>query len=441
MKTSSRIRALPPFARTTGAALLATALFHAAPALAQDTSRTLTGNWGGERTRLHDDGVDLSGGYVSEVAGNVHGGARELTRYTDQWAFGARFDLAKLLSVPAATFQISITDRNGRNLSDDAGLQTLQQTQELYGRGQTWRLTQFSYDQSWLAGKVDVKAGRMTIGEDFASFSCDFQNLTFCGSQPGNVRGDIWYNWPVSQWGTRVKLAVGSQAHVQVGVYQDNPRYAEDGWARNQGLYPNYPGGSTGTLIPVEVDWTPSVNGLAGSYKFGGWYDTSNAKDVALDVDRQPLALTGATALERGSSSGVYVNFLQQINGRSGGRGASVFLNITQADKETSTMDRQIALGLEYKGPFDARPDDSLGIAIGSNHVNARIASGVRAVDAATGATTPTAGYETVGEVFYAWKPLRYLSLQPNVQVVRHPGGISSNEAVVVIGLRTSADF
>ncbi len=430
------MRRAAPFAVT-----LCVLALNASPVCAQATSQTLTGNWGGERTRLSDEGIALTGGYVSEIAGNTQGGARQMTRYADQWSAGSKFDLDKLLGWPAATFQLTITERNGRNLSDDAGLQTLQQVQEIYGRGQTWRLTQFWYDQRWLAGAIDVKAGRVTVGEDFASFTCDFQNLTFCGSQPGNVRGDIWFNWPVSQWGTRLKLALGNQVHVQLGLYQDNPRYADDDWARNQGLYPNNPSGTTGALIPAELDWAPSVGGLPGSYKFGAWYDTSNAKDVALDVNRQPLALTGAAALERGSSSGVYINFLQQLSGKSGGRGASAFLNVTQADKTTSAMDRQVALGLQYKGPFDARPADSLGIAVGSNHVNGRIASGVRLADAATGAATPVAGYETVGEVFYAWKALPFLSFQPNLQVVRHPGGISSNESVVVVGLRTSADF
>jgi len=440
-----RARVFAAFARPQDAALFATALcaltLHASPAFSQTSAQTLTGDWGGERTHLSEQGITLTGGYVSEIANNIQGGERELTRYSDQWTVGAKFDLDKLLGWPAATFKVSITDRNGRSLSSDADLQTLQEVQEIYGRGQTWRLTQFWYDQSWLDGAIDVKTGRIPLGEDFASFSCDFQNLTFCGSPPGNIRGDIWFSSPVSQWGVRLVLAVGSQAHLRLGVYQDNPTYAEDAWARSQGLYPNNPAGTTGAMIPLELDLTPSVAGLPGSYKFGGWYDTSNAKDVALDVNHQPLALTGAAALERGSSSGIYINFLQQLSGSSGGRGASAFFNVTQADKATSAMDLEVALGLEYKGLFDGRPADSLGIAIGTNHVNDRIASAVRLADAVTGATTPVAGYETVGEIFYAWKVLPYLSFEPNVQYVRHPGGISSNEAVVVVGLRTSVDF
>jgi carbohydrate-selective porin OprB len=72
-------------------------------------------------------------------------------------------------------------------LSDDARLGTLQQVQEVFGRGQTLRLTQFWYDQKFIDGAIDWKIGRITFGEDFAAFSCDFQNLTLCGAQPGTT--------------------------------------------------------------------------------------------------------------------------------------------------------------------------------------------------------------------------------------------------------------
>ena len=71
-------------------------------------------------------------------------------------------------------------------MSDDAGLGTLQQVQEVFGRGQTLRLSQFWYDQKFIDGVVDWKTGRITFGEDFAAFSCDFQNLTLCGAQPAD---------------------------------------------------------------------------------------------------------------------------------------------------------------------------------------------------------------------------------------------------------------
>src|SRR5262249_15560038 len=110
----------------------------------------LFGDWGGARTRLADAGTTFDFGYVSEVAHNFSGGDDELTRYTDQWKLGATFDLEKLMHWSGGSFQIYVTDRNGRNLGADANIGNNQLIQEVYGRGQTWHLTVFALDQKWL---------------------------------------------------------------------------------------------------------------------------------------------------------------------------------------------------------------------------------------------------------------------------------------------------
>src|SRR4029453_11573179 len=251
---------------------------------AEASGAYLGGGWGGKRPSLIDRGLDLSLGYTSEIANNPRGGDRDGTRNTDQWTLGASLDLQKLLGWNDAHFKIAFTERNGRDLDNDAHLGTLQQVQEVWGRGQTARLTQLWYEQSY--GVVDWKLGRMTVGEDFFAFSCDFQNLTFCGSQPGNVRGDYWFNWPVSQWAARIKVAPNTQSELVIGAYQVNPRYADDKWASPHGWDPGFPSGTTGALIPVQLGWLPTIRGLKGSYRVGVWYDTSNAPDVYLDISR-----------------------------------------------------------------------------------------------------------------------------------------------------------
>ena len=90
---------------------------------------TLTGDWGGWRTRLANDGIDFNLGWTTESAANVQGGSQQGVRYTDQWTFGATLDLNKLLNLHDAHFQVTITDRNGRNLSSDEHLDSLQQVQ------------------------------------------------------------------------------------------------------------------------------------------------------------------------------------------------------------------------------------------------------------------------------------------------------------------------
>ena len=71
----------------------------------------------------------------------------------------------------------------------DAHLGNLQQVQEVYGRGQTWRFTELWYGQKYFDGKLDWKIGKFPEGDDFASFSCEFMNLTFCGAAPGDLVG------------------------------------------------------------------------------------------------------------------------------------------------------------------------------------------------------------------------------------------------------------
>ena len=274
----------------------------------------------------------------------------------------------------ARTLLIIFTDRNGRDLGADAQIGNNQLLQEVYGRGQTWHLTILALDQKFLDGKLDWRIGRLPVGEDFASFSCDFQNLTFCGAQPGNIVGDYWVNWPTSQWATRLKLHTSEHTYVQIGAYQVNPNYVDDSYARHNGWKPDFPGGTTGALIPLEFGWQPLIDGLPGSYKVGVWYNTSDGADLYLDIHHQPIAITGEAPLQHDHRDGAYVNFQQQVSGTADGHGATVFFNMTQADRATSATDRQIAMGMEYKGPFD-RAADSIGFALGATHANGRAAA------------------------------------------------------------------
>lgn len=413
----------------------------AAQAYDLTTSPYLFGDWNGLRTDLSARGIDFNFGYGGEAAHNFSGGTDRLTRYTDQWVFGATLNLDKLWGWRGATLQATITDRNGRNLGADANIGNNMLIQEVYGRGQTWHLTQFWLNQSFLDERVQWKVGRLTVGEDFASFSCDFQNLTFCGSQPGNLVGSYWVNWPTSQWATRLKVRTSDETYAQVGVYQVNPNYVNDSYARHHGLSLDNPSGTTGALIPLEAGWLPKWQGLPGSYKLGVWYNTSDGADLYQDVNGDARGITGLAPRERNGQYGIDINFEQQVTGNAGGRGASVFLNVSQADKNTAAQDHQIALGVQYKGAF-SRARDVIGFAVGATHNNGRYADYVRQQDQQQGThTTVGDGYEYVTELYYSWSPVPSVFLRPNLQYIMHPGGTNNNSNAFVAGLKTGFTF
>src|SRR5437762_2613171 len=213
----------------------------------------------------------------------------------------------------------------------------------------------------------------MPFSEDFSAFSCDFQNLTFCGTPAGNIISNYIYNWPISQWATRLKIHLEGLGYFQFGAFDQNPKYL----GVQQGLLPAFFSGSTGVRLPAEFAWLPKFGGLQGGYKLGGWYDTSAAADVVTDIAGGAVVVTGLPLLQSRGRYGAYINFLQQITRNSvvnSHGGLSLFLNATVADRRTASTDAQVAGGLVYNGLFRARPDDDIGFAVGMTHVNGRVA-------------------------------------------------------------------
>jgi porin len=405
---------------------------------APTTPATLTGEWGGLRTKLRDDGIDLTAGYTSEFAANVQGGERHDATETGQFAFGAKIDTDKLFGLRGGTIQATITYRRGKDLDLRAGLDNLQQVQEVYGRGQTWRLTELWYQQQ-LGGGFDIKAGRLVQGGDFSSFSCSFENLSFCGAPVGNVAGDYWYNYPVAQWGARLRVK-HPDWYAMVGAYENNPNNLDNDFALSHG-------GATGVLVPVEFGWTPHLGPqhLPGSYRVGGWYNSSNAPDVLIGSNREPFAISGLDPIQKTGRYGGYILLQQQLTGTfsedadgpKATHGLSVFLNVTQTDRSTERLDNQIAAGLFYVGPFAARPKDDVGLAFARTAVNSRAAESE--LLAAPNSEKARAEYDA--ELYYSINVRPWLIVRPNIQYVADPGGYDTSTNLVILGVKSAITF
>jgi porin len=282
----------------------------------------------------------------------------------------------------------------------------------------------------------------MGVGGDFAAFACDFQNLTFCGADIGNIAGGYIFNWPISQWATRVKFNFAGFGYFQVGAYDQNQQYLGFTQATLPVFYP----GSTGALVPAELAWLPKFAGgmLPGSYKFGGWYSTSTAPDVTVDVNGNPTALTHLPPRFDRGLYGVYINFQQQLTRNSSPNpqgGLRAFLNAVSTDKQTSVTDRQIAAGLAYTGLLSWRPNDEIAFAAGTTHVNSRLAE-IEALRNALGMGPVGVQHsEYIYELYYTVAAATGLIFRPNLQYVVTPGGTSVNKNVVVLGLKTLVSF
>ncbi|KAF1052949.1 MAG: Porin B [Stenotrophomonas maltophilia] len=426
---------------------------HAADEAFSADSRWGLGDWGGTRSELLEKGYDFKLDYVGEAAGNLHGGYDhdKTARYTAQWALGTHLDLQKILGWHAAEFQLTVTERNGNNLSNDRisdpRTGQLSSVQEVWGRGQTWRLTQMWYKQQFFDGALDVKVGRFGEGEDFNSFPCDFQNLAFCGSQVGNWAGGIWYNWPVSQWAMRVKYNINPEWFVQVGAFEQNPSELETG----NGFKLNT-SGTKGAILPVELVWQPKLGAeqLPGEYRLGYYYSTAKADDVYEDVNGQPQALTGDAYKSHSSKHGWWVVAQQQVTTHNGdvSRGLNLFANLTVHDQATNSIDSYQQVGMVYKGLFDARPKDDIGLAVARIHVNDDVSKHQRQVNAISGIDDydnplyqPVQHSEYDAELYYGVHLTNWLTVRPNLQYIKHPGGVYEVDNALVAGVKIQSSF
>jgi len=411
----------------------------------------MTGDWGGLRSAWLDRGVDVQLAYTGEMAANAHGGYDKdhTARWTEQYAVGVKADLQRLLGWQDAQFQLTITERDGRNLTNDRiadpRVGGYSSSQEVYGRGQTWRLTQMWLSKVWFDGALDIKAGRFDEGSDFNSFPCDFQSTPFCGAQAANWIGDIWYNWPVSQWAVRTRYQFAPEWYAQIGVFEQNPSYLETGNG-----FKLSGSGTKGALIPVELVWSPKIDGLAGEYRVGYYKSTANAKDVLDDSNGNPQPLTGGQFAEHSSRHGYWLVAQQQLTARGGdsSRGLSVFANLTAHDKQTSQVDHFIQAGIVYKGLFDSRPKDDLGVGIAEVHTNPAYRQRARLQNEQSGISgyddpgyVPVQYNEISSEIYYGVHVSNWLTVRPNLQYVKYPGGVREIDAALIAGLKVQVKF
>ncbi|MCK6188758.1 MULTISPECIES: carbohydrate porin [unclassified Pseudomonas] len=413
-------------------------------------SKWMTGDWGGERTKLIEQGIDIKADYVGEMGANLHGGYNDdkTGRYSDQFGLGVALDLQKLWGWDNTQAKIQLTNRNGQNISNDrigdprAG--TLSSSMEVYGRGHMVRLTQFWIQHQMFDNKLDVKLGYFGEGEDFNTFPCDFQNLSFCGSQVGNYVS-TWYNWPVSQAAIRVKYHITPELYAQIGAYNQNPSQLEHGNG-----FKLSGSGTKGTVIPVELVWSPKVNNLPGEYRVGYYKSAADASDVREDVNGNDAATTGANYRTRSSKKGYWFVAQQQLTTHNGdaSRGLNIAANATFHDKETNLVDNYQSIMLVYKGPFDARPKDDVGIGAARLHVNDDVKKNSELLNAANGVSdydnplyTPIRETEYNFEINYGFHVTNWLTVRPNLQYVVQPGGVDKVDNALVAGLKIQSTF
>ncbi|QNW99530.1 carbohydrate porin [Acinetobacter seifertii] len=407
----------------------------------------LLGDWNGERQQLEQQGYKFTASIMSQAATNLDGGYNDNNTYENaaQLSLGANFDLEKIAGWKDTTASLVVTKRDGNALTleriKDPRSSQLGNAQEIYGRGKIWRLSQAWIKKGFADNTVQVKVGRMGMSEDFNSSQCEFQNLLLCGGQLGKSIGSIWYNSPVGIWGANVKYQFAPEWTFGIGAYEVNPDNIKT--ASNSDGFNLDMNNVKGATIPVELAWKPKLalfNGLPGEYKVGALYSTAEANDVKT-----------AGKVHDGKQS-FWINAQQQLShaGQDPKRGLYVTFNGVVNDKATTFVQSTQQLALWYKGPFDSRPNDSIGFGIANYVVNDRAkdkqiatneSRGYYSYDPIASNYIPIQDDELNIELNYTYQWSPAVMLRPNIQYIHQPAGVKEVDDAWVAGLSVKVNF
>jgi porin len=420
----------------------------------------LSGDWGGFRKQLEDAGISFGVNDTSETLSNPTGGIRQLTIYQGLLDLFLNLDLEKLAKWPDATFYIDGYWISGRGLSRNA-VGNLLAVSSIEALAST-RLHDMWFQQEFLDHQVSLRVGQIALDDEFyiSQYSAGFVNSTFgCP--------DIWSTdlpsggacYPFAAPGARFRVAPTSNLTLSAAVFNGNP--APPGPGDPQVLNSsgtNFLIGEGGFMPIAELaysfDEQPISSTLLSDIKLGAWYHTGEFPDQRRDssgLSPASPASNGIPAMH-GSNFGGYLVVDKMLWRRpdTATQGLAAFLRVGYAPPDRNLISLEVDTGFTFKGLFPDRELDVLGVGVSYAPIgHARRLDRDQVLF--TGIERPIRDYESVLEITYETRIAPWWLLQPDLQLVFHPGGFTPAPLpapvsrpipnALVIGVRSGITF
>lgn len=414
---------------------------------------TMTGDWGGLRTRLQNEGIAIQGHYLEDSAGNPVGGKSKDVRYAHEFGLGADINTAKLLGTDLGVVHALITERAGLGLG--ATLPALDSPQEIFGSGETVRITRLSIEKQ-ITKYADVELGEINTENDFGQSTmhwgmnlyCQFESNAICGMPQALAINSGYGYYPTAHPGAYLKLypAGNDRYLVSAGIYNVDPAIANTHNGFQLGLH-----NSTGVYLPFQLGWhgggTDSSGTLPTNLKIGGYWDTSEVANMYSHLQ----SFEPATAPQ-------LVNLpIEQIRGRYGGwfegdqmlerdagdpnRSTVAFMSIIWGDPRTSEAPYFVTAGIVRKGTFWNRPQDTISLGGKILIVNRQLTNYVAELQQQGFRGLVKPSDENMLEANYGWRPSPWLTVRPGAQYIWHPGGTNLYKNALLLDFECGITF
>ena len=442
---------------------------------------------GGLRAKLADRGIVLGVVYTGEVFGNPVGGYRQGAVYDGLLTTGLDVDFEKLAGWKGLNFHVLAYDPHGTSGTD-------KYVHDLGRFSNIDAFDSFHLFEMWLQASffdnvVNLRVGQVASDAEFVSTQGGalFLSSNF-GTPPSNAFNVPSPIYPQAAPGVRLRLNTpDSRFYFQTGIYSGNPNADRDGdpnpgfhrgTAYNEGGVRFPISGNQGLLSLYEFGFLlnrgKDDHGLPGVYRMGGYFDTDTFADKRFDDQGRSLADPLSTGRPRALNhdGGVYA-VAEQVVYRSAsvgdqpenvaqtaaapvgnaedaplspGAGPSgpelrLFGRVGGAPEDRNLVDFYAETGLNFRGLLPGRGHDVLGVGFTYTDLSGDVRSEQRAANHFHGTHDALSDFEAVLEVTYQVNLTPWLSVQPDLQFIVHPGGSPQNDDALVIGARTVVTF
>lgn len=449
-----------------GGLLFASTAF-TAPALADDNDiwhrDTLTGDWGGARTMLDNHGIDITGVYTGEGWANASGGMKRGATYNGRAELSIDADLDKLMGWGGGSFHVTgyqIHRANGGVGSNFTG--SIGDPSNIEARPST-RLFTLWVQQNLFEDKLSVRIGQLAADDEFAISPTAGNLLNGTFGWPDLMAANLVNGgpaYPLATPGVRVQVNPTPELSILAAAFSGNPAgHNCDDDPQICDRHGTKFSMSGGTLWIAEAQYAinqgDNATGLPGVYKLGAWYQNAPFADQKFGYDgtgtRVTLASGQATDPDNHSGDQGLYAIADQTFWRSSDKAQSLagFVRMGGAPSDRNLISFYVDGGLGYTGLIPGRNEDVLTLGVAYQKISKDAASfdkEVRLDDLGY----PVRDQETVIELSYLAPVTPWLSMQPDLQYIVHPGGNVQNPEntdldtannAFVLGLRTTITF
>jgi porin len=412
-------------------------------------------NWGGFRDTLATNGVNLEFFYIGSNPRNLSGGLKTGSVY--QGALFMTLDLKSepLLGYAGGTFHVSGEWLNGDKPFSDKYIGDYNHV-NLIDFPNSSRVLELYYQQKLLDDKLSIKVGELCIDSDFISpvYYSTFGDFTLINQTfffpslpyglynlpylPKNNNG--LSTSPYSTPGAVIKVNLRDDLYAQVGTYSGAPD-------QGNGVQFDF-NKSAGVLTFAEIGYQLNAGtnnpGLGGSYKVGGYYDTSDYPDSSGSI-YYASGLSPTLENHHGNYGGYLLAeqelFLEHGKTDPARQGLLGFFRVLAAPPERNLTQLELDGGLVYRGIIPTRRWDSLAVAYSYLEFSKDIRSAQQQINQMAPGTFVPVDAEQLVEVSYKVQATAWWTIQPSFQWVIHPGGSSAIPNSCAFILQTTLRF